>query len=62
MTVDPKTTQDPEVMIHSPFTAQHLSVQTGKLRPSEGGRDLRARICLGPVRIQVMRNRAWPGL
>ena len=58
MTVDPKTIEDPKVMIHSPFSAQHLSVQTGKLRPSEGERDLRARLCLGPVRIQVTRDRA----
>lgn len=34
--VDPKTIEDPKVMIHSPFTAQHLSVQKGRLRPSGG--------------------------
>lgn len=34
--VDPKTIEDPKVMIHRPFTAQHLSTQKGRLRPTGG--------------------------
>lgn len=33
---DPKTIEDPKVMIHRAQTI-HTSVQTGRLRPSRGG-------------------------